>query len=437
MKRLLALMILFLPQAALAQERLTLAAALDRLDRQNPTLKEAEARTDEALALVKQATVPLLPMVVASAGYVRNSDEAKLDLGAVLSQLPAVAGNPSLNLPAGVTMQPRDAFNVQAMARIPLLVPSAYADRSAARHGAALAKWQGEAGRARLRFLVKQAAWLAQAQREMLEAADQAVAIAQAHRDSAARAALAGTGAPLSVLRAKTEWVKRKSDRVRLRAQVAQAALALGVLLGQATPVEVSMDEAQLGTLPAPTPDAAASALALRPEPKLAQARAAIARDQSLSAKLRLVPRLSATAAAFASDEPYLTGKQRGWRLTVDATWDLFDGGLRGGKAAQARAQAAAAQAAESTAALQIAQEVADAARTLGVARERVALADEQTAFAREAAASASRSFEAGVAGSLEVLDANDRLYQAEVGRAEARGGLGVALATYEWAMGQ
>ena len=62
MKRLLPLLLLSLPHLAHAQERLTLEAALDRLDRQNPTLREATARTDEAAALVKQATVPLLPM---------------------------------------------------------------------------------------------------------------------------------------------------------------------------------------------------------------------------------------------------------------------------------------------------------------------------------------------------------------------------------------
>ena len=47
--------------------------------------------------------------------------------------------------------------------------------------------------------------------------------------------------------------------------------------------------------------------------------------------------------------------------------------------------------------------------------------------LADDAAASAKRSFDAGVASSLDVLDANDRLYQADVGLADARARLGMA----------
>ncbi len=86
---------------------------------------------------------------------------------------------------------------------------------------------------------------------------------------------------------------------------------------------------------------------------------------------------------------------------------------------------------------MSIAQEVADARRDLEVAQERVRLAKQQCAFAGEAAASAKRTFEAGVAGSLDVLDANDRLYMAEVGLADARGRLGMAHAALTKALGR
>jgi outer membrane protein TolC len=66
-------------------------------------------------------------------------------------------------------------------------------------------------------------------------------------------------------------------------------------------------------------------------------------------------------------------------------------------------------------------QEVLDARRDVGVARERLRLADTQRQLASDAAASARRSFEAGVASSLDVIDANDRLYLADTGRADAR----------------
>ena len=156
-----------------------------------------------------------------------------------------------------------------------------------------------------------------------------------------------------------------------------------------------------------------------------------------ISSGLRLLPQISGSAAAFASDMPYPTGKKEGWRLTVDATWPLFDGGYRRSKRAQADAETEGARAAAETQRLAIAQEVADAVRDLGVAAERVRLAEQQAAFAAEAAASAQRTFAGGITGSLEVLDANDRLYQADVALADARGRLGIAHAALAKAVGR
>jgi outer membrane protein TolC len=174
-----------------------------------------------------------------------------------------------------------------------------------------------------------------------------------------------------------------------------------------------------------------------RPEVAANAAKIRASDAQSLSARLRLLPQLSGSAAVFASDMPYPTGKKDGWRLTIDATWPLFDGGYRGSRRAQAEAETEGARAAAETQRLAIAQEVADTVRDVGVANERLRLAERQAAFAAEAAASAKRTFEAGVTGSLEVLDANDRLYQADVALADARGRLGIAGAALAKAVGR
>lgn len=57
--------------------------------------------------------------------------------------------------------------------------------------------------------------------------------------------------------------------------------------------------------------------------------------------------------------------------------------------------------------------------------------------LAGEAAATARRGFAAGISSSLNVLDANDRLYQSEVGLADARARLGIALAVLDRAAGR
>jgi outer membrane protein TolC len=73
----------------------------------------------------------------------------------------------------------------------------------------------------------------------------------------------------------------------------------------------------------------------------------------------------------------------------------------------------------------------------VAVAAERLRLAESQRRLAADAAGSARRSFEAGVASSLDVLDAEDRLYAAEIALAGARARLGLAWAALDRAAGR
>jgi outer membrane protein TolC len=134
---------------------------------------------------------------------------------------------------------------------------------------------------------------------------------------------------------------------------------------------------------------------------------------------------------------PFPTGDKTGWNATADLSWPLYDGGFRYGKRRQAEAALAGARAALEQQRVDVAREVKDAARGVEVAQERLRLAEKQNELAQETAQSAQRSFDAGLAGSLDVIDANDRAFQAEVGLAGARAQLGVALASLDRAMGE
>jgi outer membrane protein TolC len=121
----------------------------------------------------------------------------------------------------------------------------------------------------------------------------------------------------------------------------------------------------------------------------------------------------------------------------VDLTWQLYDGGLRYGRARQAEGAIAGARAAAEAQRVEVVQQVQDAARDVAVATERLKLAQDQVKLAGEAAGTARRGFAAGISSSLDVLDANDRLYQSEVGLADASARLGIALATLDRAAGR
>jgi outer membrane protein TolC len=185
-------------------------------------------------------------------------------------------------------------------------------------------------------------------------------------------------------------------------------------------------------------PDAlAGEALSRRPELRARESLVRSAERQLDSARWRWLPQISASGAIFAADVPYPTGQKDGWRVAVDLAWPLFDGGFRYGKARQAEAALSGAEAARALERLEVGQEVRNAVREVAVARERLRLGERQQEAAAEAAASARRGFGAGVAGSIEVIDANDRLFQAEVGLADARAGLGGALVALDRAVGR
>ncbi len=419
------------PTASSTLRTLTLDEALRELESQNLTLAQARSRAAEARAVQRQALSPLLPTLTANGSYTRNSDEVAVNLGKVLPPPP-----PPGALPPPITIQPLEQFQVTGALRVPLIVPQAWFDHAAAGQAAEAAEASSEATRLQLRAALAQSAWLAGQGEEIVAASERAVDTAKEQEQSARRAVAAGTAAPLSILQAQTETTRRESDLVRARSDMDRARLALGVLLGRAEPVRILLPPA--ASPPALAAEAlAAEALSRRPEIRAQEALARSAGRQLDSARWRLAPQLSGSGSAFASDVAYPTGKYNGWRATLDLTWTLYDGGLRYGKARQAEAALAGAEAASTEQSIEIVQQVKDATRDVAVAQERLALGERQRELASETAASARRSFEAGVAGSVDVLDANDRLYQAEVGLAQTRAQLGIALVAVDRAVGR
>lgn len=418
------------PVAAAELPLLSLDEALAELDERSLALQLSRARSDEASAVARQAAAPLLPTLTASGSWTRNSDGAKIALG----DLPFWP--PTAPKPPEVVMQAETQLSGSATLRVPLVVPSGWWDLSAALDAARAAGATADAARAQVRTGFVQAAHLAAAAEEIVVASEHAVQSAAELERSATRRVAAGTSPPLDSLRAQTERVKRESDLAKARADLGRARLALGVLLGRPEPVRVGVPTASAEAAPDAAP-LVERALDRRPELAAVRAQADAAAAQVDSAKARLAPQLSGSLSAFASDVPYVTGDRQGWRATLDLTWPLYDGGFRYGKRRQATAQLAAARATTEGTRLQVIQEVQDGARDVAVAVERLRLAEQQRKLAADAAASAKRSFEAGVASSLDVVDANDRLYQADVGLADARARLGIARAALSRATGE
>jgi outer membrane protein TolC len=409
-----------MPQAV----TLPLPEALAEADRASPTLEQARARTEEALAVVRQAWAPLLPTLGASGSYFRNSEEFVILRPTSATQIERLY------------VQPLEAFTAAGTLRVPLVVPEAWFSLAATRESARAADASAQAVRLSLLASVVQTAWAAWAGEEVVAASERAVAVAREQAESARRQLRAGTGTTLAVLQADTALTRRRSDLVQALAETSRARIALGVLLGRGAPVRVPLQ--------APAPPARLEVDGLlreaeerRPELVAQAALVSSYEKQQDAAWWRVAPQLSVSGGASAQSVPYPTGENTAWKVTVDLVWPLYDGGYRYGKARQAGAQAEQARAADAQTRLQVAQEVQNAARDVDVARQRRALALSQRETAAEAAAAASRGFREGVASSLDVLQANDALFSAEVQVADTAARLGGALAALDRAVGR
>ncbi|MCX5730686.1 MAG: TolC family protein [Deltaproteobacteria bacterium] len=403
---------------------MSLPEALAEIDRQNPTLEEARARATAALGVVRQAAAPLLPTLQAGGGYFHNNAEAVF----LRPTTPTTFEK--------VYIQPLDAWQAGGALRVPLVVPDAWFSLSASREAALAAAAASDATRLSVRMALLQTAWTAWAGDEIVDASERAVANARSQAESSRRQVKAGTAAPLTVLQADTAATRRESDLLQARSERSRARIAVGVLLGRPDPVLIAMPP-----LPAPSAydvaDLSRQALDARPE---LRAQAAVVRsyEKQASASLwRIAPQISASGSGMAQTVPYPTGDKQGWRVSVDLTWTLYDGGFRYGKADQASAQASEARAAETGTRLQILQEVQNSARDVEVARQRLALAQQEKDTASEAAASARRGFGEGVTSSLDVLSANEMLFFSEVQVASAGARLGGSLAALDRAVGR
>lgn len=417
--------------AAVRPDVLDLGTALAELETQNLDIAQARARSEQSAAVIRQAQSALYPTLTATGNYTRNSAEAEIRLGDLLP--PAAAAG----VPESIVIQPLQSWTASAALRVPIVNVSAWYDIEAAKTAEHASRIETEVAASSVKTAFAQAAYAAAALEEVVTASERAVELASEQAMSAERRVRAGTSAPLDVLRAKTEVVRRTSDLERARAELARADLALGTMLGRSKPVRVEVPDLVDAAGPQAMRATAASALPARAELDLYRSRQDAARAQIKSARARLLPQLSATGAVFASDTPYPTGDQMGWRVTVDLTLPLYDGGYRYAKRREAEAQLKTASIALDQQRLRILQEVEDARRDIAVAGEQRRLAATRKQLAEDAAASAKRSFDAGIASSLDVLDANDKLYQADVAVADARARLAQSILALERALGR
>jgi len=384
--------------------------AIDAAVARAPMLDLSQARVTEAEAAVREVRGRMLPTVALT--------------GAALAQT-KVEVNIADQLPAGLPIDPNSVepllvmpqYQLQGGAQViaPLVVPQAWAGQKAAREGAALAHAQRDADRTQV---VQQTvdAWHASAEAHtLLDDAKRAEGLASRLLDKGHKLAELGVVADDQVLP-----FERAEATARANVAVATEAVAttdgvlqyLTGLSGSADPI----------TVPSSVPDLQSELSAIdRPDLRAATQRTDAATSLVAVQRNGLYPTLALVGGIAAMTPVPDFGKGFTWRVGVNATVPLFQGGVVGSKVDEAQAKVQQAQAGERLARQGAELQVRLAHGTLS--RAVASLEEQQDAvrLARAAVTAAEARVDHGAGSLLQLQQAQLEQVAAEVALSRAR----------------
>ncbi len=248
----------------------------------------------------------------------------------------------------------------------------------------------------------------------------------------------AGAAARADVVFARVPVARASLDKVQADTQAATAQAALNRLLGLPLGTPLQLEEpASPAALQGTVDQAEEQARGLRAEVRQAQAVLESARQGILAADAGNAPRLYAVGSAngVAFDKELLP-VDYGWRVALEARWNVLDGQQSSHDLGRARARVQEAEALWREARDQVALEVRQAWLEAEAAQRALDTARVEVERAREALAMARGRYANGVALFLEVSQAQVDLLAARSSQTTALYALLRTRARLEWARG-
>jgi outer membrane protein TolC len=377
-------------------ERITFKQAVDRALAQNPTVQEAAAEVLRAEALVLQARSRTLPNLAVNGQYTRL-DSAR-------------TFGPQVFTPAGVT-------TANGTVSVPILDLVAWAAWAHSLDNRKIAELSVADVKRRVALAAANAFLAIIARHRVLEANQRALDTARAHLGVAHQRQEGGVASRLEEVQAGQE---ASDDEVR----VAQSALdvrraqeALGVLVAADGAVDAA-DVPVFEGLGSGAPDDAA--LAAR-----ADVRLQIEREQAAERVLRdswrdWTPTVDLVLQELLQTPSTLIQPAHSWQALLQLTVPVYDGGLRRGLRQERQALVQEAQANLSGTKIQARSDVRTAAAAIELADQQLASAQNAARQAQDALNISNLSYNAGASTSLDVLDSERRLRDAETAVATA-----------------
>ncbi len=397
--------------------RLSFADAVRRAAGTAPVVELATLRTDEAQARVQQTRSALLPGFTVGAGWVNRTFNSR-SLGITFQTPPGAKGLPTLippfdNVDARLRLT-QTVVDLSSLARVRAAraqVTGSAAEGSAVSEGAA-------AGAAFAYLRAARAASVVAARQADSSIAAELVGLAQAQK-------AAGVSAAIDVTRARTQLVVAEGALIVARNQSDRARIDLARTLGidPATPLALADTLAAAlphADVPATRDTVVAMALARRPDLEAERARGDAARSAKSAILAERLPRLD-VEADYGVNGLTLGSSIATRQVAVQVTIPILDGLRREGRTAEQEAVVRETEVRARDLRQQIVADVDGALLDLASAEAQQAIAAERLKLANDELAQARERFKAGVAGNIEVIDAQSLLLRARDTDIDAR----------------
>ena len=406
--------------AAGAALRLSFADAVRVASSEAPAVALAALRTDEADARVRQVRAALLPSLSLGGSWLNRTFNSK-SLGIDFS-FPTPSGG-TVSLPE--LIGPFNLYDARVNASQTLLdwssvarvrASKAQADGSRAERGVTVEATALTAAVAYLRAVRAQAV-VAARQADSTIAAE-LVGLAEAQKT-------AGVSAAIDVTRARTQLVTAEGLLLVARNQLDRARIDLTRALGIDPVTPLTFADTLTATLgaadvPATRDSVVAGGLANRPDLRAELARAGAARQTGAAIRAERLPRLE-VAADYGVNGRTVPGAISTRDLTLQVSVPILDGFRREARLAEQDAVVRESQVRERDLRQQIAADVDGALLDLHSAQAQQAVASERLRLAADELAQSRERFKAGVAGNIEVIDAQSNLIRARDTDIDAR----------------
>ena len=397
--------------------RLSFADAVRVASGQATPVELATLRTTEADARVRQARSALLPSLAISGAWVNRTFNSK-SLGISFPTPPGQPGLPDLIGPFdnydGRVRATQTVFDWSSVKRV--RAAGAQADGTRAERGATVESAAQTAATAYLR--AARAAAVVAARRADSSIAAELVTLAEAQKR-------AGVSAAIDVTRARTQLVTAQGLTIIARNELdrARIALARALAIDPATPLELA-DTLAAGLANAEVPGdrqaAVAAALAGRPDLQAEVARGAAARQTGSAIRAERLPRLD-LEADYGVNGLTMPSAISTRQVALQVTVPILDGFHREARIAEQNATVSESHVRERDLRQQIAADVDAALLDLRSAEAQQSVAAERLRLATDEVAQARERFKAGVAGNIEVIDAQSNLIRARDTDIDAR----------------